>query len=107
MHIEFDINLHSVPTSGFYNVFCVGNVFQASTSNNPSLWIHDTADNNGGTYEGWYLLFGIDHDLSLGDEPLVAGKSYHFEMEWTQSHIVVQINGKTVWDGAAEAHSTS
>jgi len=28
-------------------------------------------------------------------------------MEWTQSHIVVQINGNTVWNNSAAAHSTS
>jgi len=103
MHIEFDIDLHSVPSSGWYNVFRVG-----AGDYIPSLWIHEQADNDGGQYEGWNLYFGgSNQDTSLGDEPLVAGNSYHFEMEWTQSHIVVQINGNTVWDKAAHTHSTS
>merc|ERR1719474_2405967 len=66
--------------------------------------MHDQADNAGATYEGWYLQFQSDADFSLGDEPVVAGKSYHFEMDWTQSAIFVKINGKTVWDASTSSH---
>merc|ERR1719474_711861 len=67
--------------------------------------MHDQADNAGATYEGWYLQFQSDADFSLGDEPVVAGKSYHFEMDWTQTAIFVKINGKTVWDASTATHT--
>merc|ERR1719233_825445 len=104
MHIEFDVVMHSIPSSGWGNVF---QIQQASSSHGlrmPGLWVHDTADNAGGSHEGWYLQFEDDKDPSLGDEPLVAGKNYHFEMDWTQSAVFVKINGKTVWDGSISSH---
>merc|ERR1712224_425704 len=62
MHFEFDVVMHSIQSSGW------GNVFQIQeTSNNhglrmPGLWVHDTADNAGGSHEGWYLQFEDDTD---------------------------------------------
>jgi len=99
MHFEMDITVHSIPSSNWVNVFRIGSNYQ------PSLWIHDTADNDGGSYEGWNLRFQNDDDTSLGDEPLVVNGSYHFEMDWTQSHIWVKINNRTVWDKAASTHT--
>ena len=103
MHFEFDLELHSVPSSGWVNVFALD-----SGSGNarwmPSLWIHDQSDNEGASYEGWNMRFEDDYDHSLGDAVL-AGESYHFEMDWTQSWILVKINGETVWDKATNAHT--
>jgi len=99
MHFEMDLIVHSFPTSGWMNVFCIGSQYM------PSLWIHHTSDDDGGSYEGWWLRFQNNQDQSLGDEPLVVNKQYHFEMDWTQSYIWVRINNRTVWDKAASSHT--
>lgn len=103
MHFEFDLELHSVPSSGWHNVFALDSG-SGSARWMPALWIHDQSDNEGASYEGWNLRFEDDYDHSLGDAVL-AGESYHFEMDWTQSWILVKINGETVWDKATNAHT--
>merc|ERR1719249_75358 len=105
MHFEFDVVMHSIPSSGWGNVFQIQETSDRHGLRMPGLWVHDTADNAGGSYEGWWLQFEDDTDSSLGDEPLVAGKNYHFEMDWTQSAIFVKINGETVWDAPTSSHT--
>jgi len=104
MHFEFDVVVHSIQSSGWGNIFQVQEASSSDVRRMPALWIHDQADNSGATLEGWYLQFEDDTDSSLGDEPVVAGKSYHFEMDWTQTAIFVKINGKTVWDASTSTH---
>jgi len=105
MHFEFDVVMHSIPSSGWGNVFQIQETSESDGLRMPGLWVHDTADNAGGSNEGWWLQFEDDTDTSLGDEPLVVGKNYHFEMDWTQSAIFVKINGKTVWDASTSSHT--
>jgi len=99
MHFEFDVVMHSIPSSsGWNNVFTI-QPDRPPIFAYPGLYVHETAG-----ITGWSLSFeGWERDTR--DEPLVAGKNYHFEMDWTQSAIFVKINGKTVWDASTSSHT--
>merc|ERR1719249_324832 len=104
MHYEFDVVMHSIPSSsGLSSVFSIHETMATAGFPYPGLFVHETAGTAGGAY-GWALQFEVVFS-PLGDEPLVAGKNYHFEMDWTQSAIFVKINGETVWDAPTSSHT--
>jgi len=104
MHLEVDVELHGVQEATWSNVLFVGTMPDNSLRM-PAIFIHSDADVYGASNDGWYMQFGGPKDISVGGEPLVAGKHYHFDMDWTQSRVIVKINGRTVKNSGNSIHA--
>jgi len=106
MHFEMDITPNSFPT-GWASVFHCG-----STNNirQPGIWLHPDSDDDGATWEGFHISYSHASSTNPYINPgphLVAGQTYHFELDITQSSLVITIDGTVQYeDMAYTSHTT-
>jgi len=112
MHYEMDITVHSVQSSGWTSIFHCGN---DEYTRMPAIYLDDTADNVDGTWEGFYFAYttATSDQWGLYDgrpgpvmDALVAGQTYHVQIDWTQSWIRIEVDGEAVWEVATSEHVT-
>jgi len=106
MHFEMDITVHSLQASGWRNIFRCGSTSKLKM---PHIAIHSNADDDGTTAGRFHIKYSTektwDDGPNLVGDALVAGETYHLEIDWTQSWITMRIDGETVYDAAKSKHA--
>ena len=100
MHFEMDIKVNSIPSSDLCNVIYLYPVFR--------IFIHPSSGQQGGTVQGFYLRYPTgtsDTGIYVGDA-LVAGQTYHLEVDVTQNWVRIQIDGEIEIDSSKVSHTT-
>ena len=101
MHIEMDIVIHSFP-SGWANIIqcTTGDIYPRL----PGIWIHPDSPLG----MGFHVKFSNDANKNYGPDTgdyLVTGKTYHLEMDITQSTHRVIVNGEVKVDVVSTHYS--
>merc|ERR1719474_2089632 len=102
MHFEMDITIHSFPSSWASILHCS----DANYPRLPGIWIHPDSDTNVGFHVKWSNADNINYGPNTG-EALVAGQTYHLEMDIAQGYLKVTVDGVIRHEASGLAsHST-
>ena len=100
MHIEFDVVIHSFP-SGWANILhCTP---EDDYPRVIAFWIHA----NSASGQGFHSKYANDDNNNYGPNvggSLILGKTYHLEMDITQSTFKIKINGVIVANDVVTTH---
>jgi len=105
MHFTMDVRVHSIPSTGFRNVFQVDD-----DPGIPAIHIHGSAGETDAYYQGFWILYpegdGVKSTGAAVGNALENRKSYRIKIDFTQSWIRIQIDGRTLLDTPKEPHAT-
>ena len=106
MHLEMDMIIHSFPSNDW------GNILQVGIENGdrlPALMIHPEADNSGHPLKGFYIVVkdgpGMPASGGMMGDALALNQMYHIELDFTQTHFTVVVNGQTLFDDVKTEHT--
>jgi len=102
MHFEMDITVHSFPSSWASILHCS----DANYPRLPGIWIHPNSASGQGFHVKWSNADNQNYGPDTG-ETLVAGETYHLEVDIAQGSLKVTVDGVVKHEATGLASHTT